>query len=276
MRPAYCPFCLGDKKLPAATRLAIWTRDHHLWTHVDDEHVPKCVWPAPCPHPLCGDSIADGQALGQHLVDTHSLSRSRPGIIRSRKRKHSDEAAVLEWAPEYRPLSSERNRLEMSLINPRLLSEPTSVAYHIDETAFLRDLDLHNTPLNGCTPKVAEFPQLKSTDTYSADDSLFSEFLRSRSPSCTSVGEFSGCSSDTAVVRRSDQALSPPSTEPLCGDVDQGVVRANGQSNTTGKPIRIRLRVSPPQRPPQETKILLRLKGPKPDKGVGKGRKKRW
>ena len=138
----------------------------------------------------------------------------------------------------------------------------------------MTDADSDENPLDGCTPEVAESPQLKIADTCLADDSLFSEFLRSPSPSCITVGEFSGCSSDTAVDPLSDEALSTPTTEPLSGGLDHDVVRADGQSNTIGKPVRIRLRVSPPQKPSHGTKIVLRLKGPKLGKGAKKRKKK--
>ena len=105
---------------------------------MNDGHGPKCVWPALCPHPLCDDLVTDDHGLEQHLVDKHSLSHSRPDTIRPRKRKHSDEAAVLDWAPEYRPSYSKRSGLETSSISPRLLSEPTSVAYHVADDQALR------------------------------------------------------------------------------------------------------------------------------------------
>jgi hypothetical protein len=77
-------------------------------------------------------------------------------------------------------------------------------------TKFLKDLDLDETPLEGCITEVEESLHLENTDTCLTDDSLFSEFLRSPSPLCTSVGEFSGCSSDTAVDPVFDEALPTP------------------------------------------------------------------
>jgi hypothetical protein len=54
---------------------------------------------------------------------------------------------------------------------------PPSAACHVDETEYLTDLDLHNTPLDGHITEVGEYPHLRTTDTCSADDNLFSEFL---------------------------------------------------------------------------------------------------
>jgi hypothetical protein len=89
-----------------------------------------------------------------------------------------------------------------------------------------------------------------------------------------SVGEFSGCSSDTTIDPLGDEGLSMPTAEPLSGALDHDVVRVDGQCHVTVKAIRIRLRVNPPQKHPYGTKIILRLKGPKIGKGTRKGRKK--
>ena len=273
MRPAYCPFCLGDKSLPAAERLASWTRDHHLWTHVNDDHAHKYVWPALCPHPLCDDLITDDHVLWQHLVDKHGLSHSRPDAISSHKRKHSGEAGFLEWTPEYDLSSSKRSRVKTSTISPRLLSEPTSAAYYVDETECPTGLDLCET-LDGRITEDVVSVDLNTTDMCSTDDNIFSEFLRSPSPTGMSIGEFSGCSSDTAVDVVTDAELLTPSIEALSGARDCNFVRADGHSHAAAKPIRIRLRVNPPPKRPQGTKLVLRLPGPKLCKGTRKGRKK--
>jgi hypothetical protein len=273
VRPGYCPFCLGAR-LPAAERLVSWTRDHKLWAHVND-HAGKCVWPRLCPHPLCDDLITDNQTLWQHLVDTHGLSHSRPDAVSSRKRKHSDGTEFLDWTPDNMRSSSKRSRLETSTISPQLLSEPTSAACHVDELVCVKDLDLDETLLDGCITEVEESHLLETTDTCSADDSLFSELLRSPSPSCMSVGEFSGRSSDTAVDPVFDEAVPTPTAKPPSDALDYGVVRAARQSHAVVKPpIRIRLRVNPPPKRPPGPKIILRLKGPKLGKGARKGRNK--
>lgn len=63
MRFTYYPFYLRDKDLLIAVRLTSWTRDHHLWTYINNDHVLKCVWPALYPHPLCDGLITDDYAL---------------------------------------------------------------------------------------------------------------------------------------------------------------------------------------------------------------------
>jgi hypothetical protein len=270
VRPAFCPFCLAKKDLPAAERLDPWTRDHHLWTHVN-EHADDCVWPRLCPHLLCDTLVRDTHELWEHLIDKHDLSYSRPDTVSYRKRKHSDGSEFLEWKPENGLSPSKRSR---PTISRRLLSEPTSAAYHVDEMEGLRDLDLHDTHLDGLVTETGESPHLKPTDTYSTDDNLFSEWLRSPSPACTFIGEFSGCSSDTAVKPVTDEALPTPGVELLSAVPDPHIVRADRQSRAATKPTRIRLRLNPPSKPPQGTKVILRLRGPKRDKGGRKGRKK--
>jgi hypothetical protein len=255
--------------LTAAQRMTSWVRDHHLWTHINDDHAHESVWPVLCRHPLCDDLIKDGHALWQHLVDDHGLSHSRPDAVSSRKRKSSDEPEFLEWALDSDLSSLKRSR--PSTISPRMLSERIQAGYGVDETECLISPESNETLLDGCVTGAVGSPQLNTTDTSSADDSLFSEFLRSPSPSYMSIAEFSGDSSDTAVDPVSDEAIPAPTAQPPSGALDHDVIQAEGQSHAAVKPIRIRLRVNPP---PSGTKIILRLKGPKLGKVARKGRKK--
>src|SRR3954451_20188922 len=105
---------------------------------------------------------------------------------------------------------------------------------------------------------VVDFPQLKTTDTYSADDSLLSpEFIRSSSPLYMSIGEFSGSSSDTTVDPGTDGAIPTLTPKPPSSALDSDAVSSDGQPYADVKPIRIRLRVNPPPKRPQETNITL-------------------
>lgn len=193
---------------------------------------------------MCGDFIADEHALRQHLVHEHGLSNSRPDAVSSRKRKPSDELEFLEWAPEDGLSSSKRTRFAISTINPRVLSEPTPAGYRADETECLTDSESDETLLDGCITGAVGSPQPITTNTCSADDHLFSEFLRSPSPSCMPIGTFSGHSSGTAVDPVSDEAIPEPTAKTPSGALDHDVV------------------------------LILRLKGPKLSKGARKGRNK--
>lgn len=134
---------------------------------------------------------------------------------------------------------AKQRSLAISTIIPRLRSKPTAIGCNIDETEYLADPDSDETPLDECITEVAESPQLETTDTYSADDSLFSEFLRSPSLSYMSVGKFSSCSSDTAINSVTDEAFAMPSAEPLLGALDHNRGRVEEESHVAAKPIRI-------------------------------------
>jgi hypothetical protein len=153
-----------------------------------------------------------------------------------------------------------------------MLSEPTPAGYRVetehlahsefDETEYLANSEFDETPLDGCMTGTVGSLQLNATDICPADDSLFSKFLRSRSPSCASVIEFSGHGSDTAVDSVTDEASPTPTAKSPSSALDHDVVPAEGQSYPAVKPIRIRLRVNPPRKRLQETNIILRLKRP--------------
>ena len=51
VRPAYCPFYLGDETLSAEKRLQARTQDADMMAHLE-KHVSKVHWPSTCPHPL--------------------------------------------------------------------------------------------------------------------------------------------------------------------------------------------------------------------------------
>jgi hypothetical protein len=124
VRPAFCPFCLGNEAFPAARRLESWTRDRQLWGHMNDHPAGK-QWPSRCPHPLCDISLEDEAALQFHFLDKHGISRTRPSrsasshptctyrqqtpadtdrkaTDTSNKRKLSSRDGTLEWLePEH-------------------------------------------------------------------------------------------------------------------------------------------------------------------------------
>lgn len=163
------------------------------------------------------DSPSATVTLSQHLVDKHGLRRSRPDATSSRKRKSSDEAEFLECAPEHRLCSLKRSRFIISTIDPRLLLGPTPAGYHVNRIECLTDLDSSETPLDGRDTGGVKSPQLKVTDTGSAEDNLFFKFVCVPSPSCLSIGEVSGCSSDTAIDPIINKAVLTPSAELLFG-----------------------------------------------------------
>lgn len=75
VRPAFCPFCLGDRGEPACRRWESWTRETKLWAHLRT-HLDVSRWPLRCPHPLCSLQVADETLLLYHLTDVHGLQMS--------------------------------------------------------------------------------------------------------------------------------------------------------------------------------------------------------
>ncbi|EXJ72789.1 uncharacterized protein A1O5_03936 [Cladophialophora psammophila CBS 110553] len=213
VRPGYSPFRLGSVGSPAAYRLQSWTRDHHLWGHVND-CTEGCQWPIICPHPLCQNvSLEDDSALYFHFVDDHYFSRTRPvrkadeGHPKScpgdpsldreneivgwaRNWKPSTEDGGLKWAPlesghvratqRRCSLSEPRQKMlcnETATISPRLLSRVD----HVDDQPIQLD---PSSPCSSSThgPRVLDMSDIGSdlglTDKFHEwnghlDDSLY-------------------------------------------------------------------------------------------------------
>lgn len=86
-RPAFCPFCLGDNRIPARSRWISWTREAKLWQHLK-AHLEMSRWPSGCPHPLCSLRIEDETSFLYHLSDAHDLKMT-PGISKSWHCRHT-------------------------------------------------------------------------------------------------------------------------------------------------------------------------------------------
>lgn len=215
----------------------------------------------------------DEYTLWQHFIDKHGLSCSRPDAISSCKRKSSDKTEFLEWASKHGLSSSKRNRRAISTISPQLLSQPTPADYPVDEIECLTKLDFDAHLLDGYIDRIVESSQLKITDICSSDGSLFSEFLRSSSPSYMSISEFGVCNSNTILNPVTVRALSTSNAKSSSEALDHDVVQVDRLSDVAVKPIRIRLLVNPPKHM-SGTNITLRLKGPKSDIEAKKKRKK--
>lgn len=95
VRPAFCPFCLGGKQLPASNRWSSWTREAKLWGHLG-EHLATACWPRKCPHPLCSLDLESEKSFIYHLNDVHGLQMSA-SMQKSWPSKRDCEA--LTWAP---------------------------------------------------------------------------------------------------------------------------------------------------------------------------------
>ena len=87
VRPAYCPFCIGDNRLAASSRWISWTREAKLWRHLQS-HLEASHWPLICPHPLCSLTLNDETSFLYHLSDVHSL-RMSPHINNNQQRSRN-------------------------------------------------------------------------------------------------------------------------------------------------------------------------------------------
>lgn len=218
LRPAYCPFCLKKKEGPAMEKWQSWTRDCKLWDHLDG-HLKQLHWPFWCPHPLCDHQLQDITALGFHFIDEHglqwpppriiSLDRRQPDALRrpNRKRKCSSVAeenqclVKVAWSGIKAASPRPQERLDDAnpTISPSLLSTfEDQIAGH---TFQLQTASIDN-PRASMGTNVDGSNSLTSMGLYEShdewqlpiddqsahlSDTLFSEYLRSRSPSSLSV-----------------------------------------------------------------------------------------
>ena len=241
-------------------------------------------------------SMSTDSVVPAHRDSPASATHESSTLSRKRTSLNGDE--TLEWmSTRYLESASmsedrlspsrprKRTREITPTISPFLLS---TFAAEGDETVpapahILNDVGLYDAEL---TPELEQPGRQwvstcdsvgldgETTDPDPDSETLFSLYLRSPSPTCTSVSEPSGCSSDTAVDPAPDESLLTPSAELLSGALDRNTAGAGGQSHAAAKPTRIRLRLKPPSERPQGNKIILRLKGPKLGKRARKGRKK--
>ena len=109
VRPAFCPFCMGDNTLSASLRWSSWIRQEKLWRHLES-HIKTSCWPLDCPHPWCNLELDDETSFLYHLNDAHDLRRNHNKMFRKTqdsrflvdqalnatngKRKRQDENAV--------------------------------------------------------------------------------------------------------------------------------------------------------------------------------------
>jgi hypothetical protein len=283
VRPAYCPFCLGDDSLAPTQRIISWTRDHELWKHVHC-HIKQQRWPTPCPHPLCDCDMLfqDSTSLQFHFVDYHtmSLSRTEEESVEQPPRSVKRKLATVDWMPSegmetyIQPQSPSNKRQEISkTIYPSLLTltkesgacpelgvglnkqEPLGSEFGDTSTCF----DLNLQP-DKEVKAASDFSPLR--DDISNDD-LFAEFLQS---------QFIDYSTETAMTTEHDP-VSRQCSSPQ-GNREAATVYPVGAREKGGR-LRLYLRLQPQSPVPPRAKITLHLKKPNSDKASRKLRPKR-
>ena len=146
VRPAYCPLCHGEPRLPASQQLKPRSRDHKLWCHINDEHLVDRRWPLV--RRLCDVPLKDAAAFQCHFADEHELTRIRPvkpaisaaldsqdekmpldkeapGAGTSRKRKCSSDTKPLQWMPPQSLDSASTSSVERLVHRPQKRPRPT-------------------------------------------------------------------------------------------------------------------------------------------------------
>ena len=159
VRPAFCPFCLGGKQLPASTRWSSWTRETKLWSHLG-EHLATACWPRKCPHPLCSLDIESEKSFIYHLNEVHSLQMSA-SMQKSWPSKR--DCGALTWIPGGGSQKGERKRQGEDEQEPRPLNKRFKPSTLDDEAdpkppGHLFDpraTDVSQTSLSLETPKVS-------------------------------------------------------------------------------------------------------------------------
>ncbi|KAK3168429.1 hypothetical protein OEA41_004877 [Lepraria neglecta] len=104
-RPAFCPFCLSDDRLPASSRWTSWTREAKLWSHLGT-HLKASQWPMDYPHPSYSLQLQDETSFLYHLSDVHSLQMSPHMKISWQSGR--DSQSLIHWVSD--PTSQKRQK----------------------------------------------------------------------------------------------------------------------------------------------------------------------
>jgi hypothetical protein len=283
VRPAYCPFCLGDNSLAPTQRIISWTRDHDLWKHVHC-HIKQQRWPTPCPHPLCESDMLfqDSASLQFHFVDDHtkSLSRAEEESVEQPSQSVKRKLANVDWTPSegmetyLQPQSPSNKRQNKSkTICPSLLtltkesnacpelgvgmSKEEPLGSDFGDTSTCLNLNLQ--PDKEIEPST-DFSSLQDDI---SNDNLFAEFVTS--PSNDYITE-------TAIKTEHDP-VSKQCSSPQ-GNGETGGAHPVGVKEKRGR-VRLYLRLQPQSPVPPRPKITLHLKKPNSDKASRKLRPKR-
>ena len=116
VRPAFCPFCIGDDRLDASSRWNSWTREAKLWGHLQS-HLEASRWPLKCPHPLCSLQLNDEISFLYHLSDVHGL-RMNPQVNKYQQQECNSEP-LINWTPDTASQKRKRQDGNEQKLQPR-------------------------------------------------------------------------------------------------------------------------------------------------------------
>lgn len=163
-RPAFCPFCVGDDKLPASSRWSSWTREAKLWSHLRT-HLGVSHWPLNCPHPSCSLKLQDESSFLFHLSDVHSL-RMSPHMRKSWQSRLRPES-LIKWTFDTNQKRQRQDGDEQEL-RPSKQRKVLSTINLIDESSSRHPLNgesLNSIPtVSPCMLSKVSFDDLPAVD----------------------------------------------------------------------------------------------------------------
>ena len=195
LRPAFCPFCIGNKELDGERRMHSWGRDRAMKKHLE-AHVSGTKWPRECPVPCCKSDISGRESFLHHLKNNHALDISsapspetsktsiithdpvKPKRKEKRKRDVTDCPVSVDIAsPSGRALSTNHSTLPFT-ISPMLLGLGSDVDTKFDCPPIPNDQILDEAFMK----PDEDFQSSLDAPTSIDDSELFSKFIRSPSP----------------------------------------------------------------------------------------------
>ena len=115
LRPAMCPFCLGDASMTCAERLRGWNSTKGILAHILHKHtIYEDAWPLPCPHPRCDAAPRSLSDLETHFQQDHALISCRFLVKQEAQptRKHSKSPETGKVSKHLRQTQSESRGLQ--------------------------------------------------------------------------------------------------------------------------------------------------------------------
>ena len=180
LRPAFCPFCIGNEELQASNRIQTWHRDRAMKKHLQD-HLSTTTWPRQCPVPRCAVELVHEKSFLYHLEDEHALKvlASTEEYIRGKlKRKRTRD--VVSSKSVCAVVATPSDDANQDILSSSIDSKPLAS-------------DINSTGPLDCPPMAN---QVWKSESFTSDQSLmppldepmfddnylFSQFIRSPSP----------------------------------------------------------------------------------------------
>lgn len=150
LRPAFCPYCLGDARLDASKRSRSFTAETKLRPHLK-HHIQASCWPLQCPHPLCDSTLEDRTSFLYHLSDIHGLKRTVTQL------RFDSEPHIQLWKPASSGADIDSSRKRKRERNPDTQSDlqsrgddqpqaPNTTLQEASSSTFTNELEGNQLP----------------------------------------------------------------------------------------------------------------------------------